>query len=157
MYDRDEHEFLECTPYDQSMQTSFTGHFRHDQSQRHPHQANGIHSLSNSSLPQPQSPLFYHQGYPGYSFYNTGYYPNALGITQCQENSPSSSSSTVTASNTAAAAAAAAVALMRSPVSNTSDLLSHQEQEQHQHPQPANHFTSYQPLDMTENAFGNCM
>lgn len=156
MYDRDEHDFLECTPYDHTIQTSFNGQFRHD-SQRSTHHP--MHSLSHNSLPQPQSPLFYNTSYPGYSFYNTGYYPNALGISQCQENSPSSSpTASVAASSSAVAAAAAAVALMRSPVASTSDLLSHQEQQQEQqHSQSTNHFTSYQPLDISENAFGSCM
>ncbi|KAI9364575.1 hypothetical protein BD770DRAFT_310938, partial [Pilaira anomala] len=86
--------------------------------------------VTMSSSPSPRRPYFssmYDRDDNGYPFYSTGYYPNALGITPCQENSSNNSSAVSVAAsgnNTAAAAAAAAVALMRSP-NNTSDLLSH--------------------------------
>lgn len=166
MYDRDEPDFLDC-PYDPAsfaMNNNFrtSGINTADQRQQ---QHNVMHPLTHHSHPQPQSPLFYHQNYSGYPFYSTGYYPNALGITPCQENSStttsnstSTSSSTtntnaaavaVAAASSTAAAAAAAVALMRSPGStNTTDLLSHHHQDQYSttqqhhsssHPHPHHH------------------
>jgi hypothetical protein len=171
MYDRDDQDFLDC-PYDSSMQTHFSmnGSCRSDQ-----RQSNVMHPLSHQSHPQPQSPLFYNQNYTGYPFYNTGYYPNALGITPCQENTSTSTSSAaavaVAAASSTAAAAAAAVALMRSPAGSAADLLSHQDHyssmpsssnntssiQQRSNanavPAPPSHFASYQPLNMPENAF----
>lgn len=193
MYDRDEPDFLDC-PYDP---TSFAmnNNFRTSTTASTDQRQNVMHPLSHHSHPQPQSPLFYHQNYSGYPFYSTGYYPNALGITPCQEststttsNSTSTSNSStnaaavaVAAASSTAAAAAAAVALMRSPGANTTDLLSHhhqdhynnnnttqqhhsnsnsqyhqqqqQQQQQHHHHSSNGHFTSYQPLNVPENAF----
>lgn len=171
MYDRDDNDFLDCS-YDSSMQTSFSmnGNCRSDQ-----RQSKGMHPLAHQSHPQPQSPLFYNQNYTGYPFYSTGYYPNALGITPCQENTSTSTSSAaavaVAAASSTAAAAAAAVALMRSPVSGATDLLSHQDHYSgipptsntsstiQQRPNnnttsvPSNHFAAYPPLNMADNTF----
>ncbi|KAG1063197.1 hypothetical protein G6F42_027253 [Rhizopus arrhizus] len=112
MYDRDEPDFLDC-PYDPTsfaMNNTFrtSGINTADQRQQ---QHNVMHPLTHHSHPQPQSPLFYHQNYSGYPFYSTGYYPNALGITPCQENSSTTTSnSTSTSSSTTTNAAAVAVA-----------------------------------------------
>jgi hypothetical protein len=169
MYDRDDQDFLDC-PYNSSMQTPFSmnGNCRDQR------QSSAMHPLAHQSHPQPQSPLFYNQNYTEYPFYNTGYYPNALGITPCQENTPTSTSSAaavaVAAASSTAAAAAAAVALMRSPAGGAAaDLLSHQDHYSSMPPTsnntsqqrsnnntasvPSSHFASYQPLNMPENAF----
>ncbi|KAF1802863.1 hypothetical protein FB192DRAFT_1280248 [Mucor lusitanicus] len=92
---------------------------------------------------------------------NSSYYPNALGITPCQENTPTttsnststSSSSTATnaaavavaAASSTAAAAAAAVALMRSPGASTTDLLSHHHQDQYSTTAQHHHPSSQHP------------
>lgn len=168
MYDRDENDFLECH-YDTLQSAAFNNHntFRsnsHDnRSSMHPLHTQPHHH-HHQQHPQPQSPLFYSQSYSGYPFYSTGYYPNALGITPCNDNSAVTSTAPNNNNTSNAAAAAAAVALMRSP-NNTSDLLSHhhqqathqQQQQQpdryspthHHQPPPTNY---YHPLP--ENAYG---
>lgn len=173
MYDKEDQDFLDC-PYDTTstattIENSFSMNgFRNDHSP-----SSGIHPLTHHH-PQPHSPLFYHHNYSGYPFYSAGYYPNALGITPCQENNnttPSSTSSSsssaaavaVAAASSTAAAAAAAAALMRSP-NRGPDLLSHQDSH-YMTPTPGHcssapvshsssrHFVPYQPLNIPDTAF----
>lgn len=165
MYERHENDFLE-RHYESSLQGSFHNNMNHyggftRHNNHHEAAVAARHPLAHHSQQQQQhhqshSPLFYNQNYSGYTFYSTGYYPNALGITPCQqqqqqqESTSTSTSSSATSSNSAsaaavavaaanstaavAAAAVAAAALMRSqspPTNSTSDLLSHIKQEQH--------------------------
>lgn len=135
IYDREEHDLLDCS-YDTSLQShsfsSTIGEYRNDcQQPQHP---SSIHPLMHPS--HSHAALFYaqnqanHNSYSDYPFYNTGYYPSALSLSPCHENtsSPSSNAAAIAvaaASSTAAAAAAAAAVFMRPSTASPVDLLSH--------------------------------
>ncbi|CEJ00629.1 hypothetical protein RMCBS344292_14681 [Rhizopus microsporus] len=129
MYDRDDHDFLDCA-YDTSLQShSFPSAIN---GYRGSPQHGSIHPLVQSS--HPHALLYAHNqsntsSYPEYPFYGAGYYPSALNMNSYHESaSPSSNAAAVAvaaASSTAAVAAAAAAVFMRPSAASSIDLLSH--------------------------------